>query len=119
MVRDRRSVDVTVEVAERPAELESVEAHGEGTWRGLEVSAVTPELAERFRIGETEGVIITQVEPGSPADEAGLKGGDLIRELNRQPIRSVSDFKKAARAVKGDALVKTSRGYVVLQAGQE
>ena len=119
VIRDRRSVTVTVEVAERPSELESGEAREEGTWRGLEVSAVTPELAERFRVGETKGVIITQVEPGSPADEAGLKVGDLIRELNRQPIHSISDFNKAARAVKGDALLKTSRGYVVLQAGQE
>jgi len=119
VVRDRRPLHVTVEVAERPAELESGEARGEGTWRGLKISAVTPELAERFRIGEADGVIVTHVEPGSPADEGALRVGDLILELNRQPIHSISDFKRFSRAVKGDALLKTSRGYVVLRAGNE
>ena len=124
VVRDRRPVSVTVEVSERPGEGET-ESGGAGqqpeekAWRGLEVAAITPDLADRFQLRETEGVVVTQVEPGSPAEEAGLRVGDVIQGLNRQPIRSTADFKKASRSAKGDALLKTSRGFVVVPEGKE
>ncbi|MBI3615219.1 MAG: Do family serine endopeptidase [Candidatus Omnitrophica bacterium] len=123
ILRDRRLVNVTVEVSERPSESENGEAgeapREEKTWRGLEVGTITPELAERFQLKETQGVLVTRVEPGSPAEEAGLRVGDVIHGLGRQSINSTGDFKKASQAVKGDTLLKTSRGFVVVPEGSE
>jgi serine protease Do len=41
------------------------------------------------------GVVVTQVQPDSPAAEAGLKRGDVVQEVNRQPVKSASDFRNA------------------------
>ena len=53
------------------------------------------------------GAVVEQVEPGSPADNAGLQPGDIILEVNRKPVQSASDVQKALADVpKGqDALV--------------
>jgi len=44
--------------------------------------------------------VVTNVEPDSGAGKAGLMPGDIIREINRQPVKSVKDFEKASSAVK-------------------
>ncbi len=118
VIREKRAITVNVEVEERPTELEGWEAREEGTWRGVEVSAITPELAESYHLQGAQGVVVTHVEPGSPADQAGLRVGDLILEINRQKIASTGDFTKATRSVTGDALVKTSRGFAAIRQGE-
>src|SRR5262249_11217271 len=65
---------------------------------GLTVQEVTPENAERLGVKRAEGVLITSVEPGSAADEAGLEQGDIIVEVDRKPINDVSDYQKAVMA---------------------
>jgi serine protease Do len=116
VIREGKERNVTVEVGERPAELEAWGQRMEGTWRGLEVRRLTKELAERYGHPTSEGVIVSHVEPGSPADRAGLRVGDLLLEINRLPIASVQDFLQATAQVKGPALVKTTRGYFVVKA---
>ena len=64
---------------------------------GLRVSALTPEIAQRFAIGETAGVIVTDVQNGTPAEEAGVRAGDLIKEINHTPVESVADYRAALR----------------------
>ncbi len=113
VLRDNRPVKVTVEIGERPGESELEDKAGE-TWRGMTVGPLTPELAERLGLPEKAGVVIRGVEPGSAAEEAGLREGDLIFGINRLLIDSVADFQKVTRAVQGEALLKTSRGYVIL-----
>ncbi len=117
IVREGRSMSVQVAVGERPEALEAWEQRGEETWRGLEVSAITPELAQRYRLESSRGVVVTHVEPNSAADEAGLRVGDLILEINRRPVGSVDDFNTLSKSAKGDVLVKTTRGYAVLRGG--
>ncbi|MBI1953301.1 MAG: Do family serine endopeptidase [Candidatus Omnitrophica bacterium] len=116
VIRDGKRHELSIKVGQRPESLESWEARGEGTWRGLEVSAITPELAERYRLTSHKGVVVTQVEPNSPAEEAGLRVRDVILEINRQKVDSLNDFTKIAKKVDGDALVKTTRGYAVIRA---
>ncbi|MBF8254228.1 MAG: protease Do, partial [Deltaproteobacteria bacterium] len=60
---------------------------------GFVAMDISPEVARRYRLEwEQKGVVITAVDPGSPADLAGLRHGDVIEEVNRQPIRSLDEF---------------------------
>ncbi len=103
VVRDGKQTQLSVEIGERPSEAEGAQTRGEEMWRGLAVSEMN------------QKVIISQVEPDSAADQAGLRAGEPLFEINRRPVRSVEEFEEVTRNVKGDALVKTSRGYFVLR----
>jgi serine protease Do len=59
---------------------------------GLELSAITPELSKEFGIAETEGLIVTSVDPMSDAADKGLMPGDVITEAGQQPVLAVSDL---------------------------
>jgi len=61
---------------------------------GLTVQEINPEIAESLGLSRAQGVVITAVEPDSPGDETGLEPGDIIREINRKPIRDLSDYRK-------------------------
>ena len=86
-------------------------------WRGLQVSSLSAEQREQLDLlPETTGVFVLEVEPDSLADQAGLRHGDLINEINRVRIESVNDYRAAVAQVKGNAaLVRTSRGYFVIK----
>jgi len=118
ILREKKRLTLTVEVGERPSEVELAEGTTE-SWRGLRVAPLIPQLAERFGLSEeTTGVIVTQVEPDSPASEARVQPGDVINEINRMRIESLSDYRDAIAKVQGNALVRTNRGYVVIKTGQ-
>jgi Do/DeqQ family serine protease len=73
---------------------------------GLNVQDLTPELAEKFKIKEKKGALISKVESGSAAQEQGLREGDLIKEVNRQAVSSAEEFKAAlAQLKKGDSVL--------------
>jgi serine protease Do len=65
-------------------------------WLGLSVSTFTREMAEARRMDFEPGVIIDEIEPNSPADDAGLFTGDIILEIDRQPVKTEADFIKMA-----------------------
>lgn len=50
-------------------------------WIGVAVQEITPELAESFKLGNTQGVLISEVVRGSPADKAGIKAGDILTSV--------------------------------------
>ena len=62
---------------------------------GFQVQDLSGELAERFGYAVGEGVVISQVEPGSPAASAGLRPGALITSVNRQAVKTVQEFSQA------------------------
>jgi serine protease Do len=63
---------------------------------GITVEALTPELAQQLGLpAKTTGVVITGVDPAGPAAEAGVQPGDVILQINRQPVRSPADVKSA------------------------
>jgi serine protease Do len=66
---------------------------------GLTVQELTPEIAKELGYTGEEGVVIAAVDPNSPAADAGLQRGDLIQEVNRQPVKSLEDYNKAMGAV--------------------
>jgi serine protease Do len=91
---------------------------------GLALSELTPELAQRFGLQAERGVVVTEVKPDSPAAVAGLAPGDLIREVNRVPVRGLDDVERGiARGPAGGSQVllrverEGSQRYVVIAAG--
>ncbi len=69
--------------------------HGEVRRGRLGVGAqdLTPELAQGFDIDQQQGAIITQINPNSPADKAGLKVGDIVTAVNNRPLRNTLDLR--------------------------
>jgi serine protease Do len=83
---------------------------------GLLVDEVTPLLARQYGVGEGEGVVVTEVEEGSPAEEAGLAPGDLVLEVNRQPVPTLEAYQRVVAPIKpGDdvLLLLNRQGAVV------
>jgi serine protease Do/serine protease DegQ len=60
---------------------------------GVAVQDLTSELATAFGIESNAGAVIAQVEPGSPADRAGLKAGDVVVSVNQRPISGAADMR--------------------------
>ena len=57
-------------------------------------------MAESLGVDKLEGVVVTAVEPASAADEAGIRRGDIIVEVDRKAVRSIDDYKKAVAGVR-------------------
>ena len=72
----------------------------------MSVQEITPEIARQLRLSEAGGVVVSQVEPGSPADEAGVQQGDVIREVNGQMIGKLNDYRTAISKVKKGEIVR-------------
>jgi serine protease Do len=73
---------------------------------GLNVQDLTPELVEKFKLKDQKGVLISKIEPGSTAQEQGLREGDLIKEVNRQTVTNSEEFKAAIAQIKqGDSVL--------------
>ncbi len=111
VMRDGKSmnVPVTLEAMDsRDRASESANADpGKPRW-GLGLSDISPEVREQLQApANLHGALIEQVQPGSPADNAGLQRGDVITEVDRKPVQNLADVQKALRDVgKGqDALL--------------
>ena len=61
---------------------------------------MTADLARRLSLRTPDGVVVTAVEPGGPAEQGGIQPGDVIRELNRQRVGTLGDFEKLAVGLK-------------------
>lgn len=73
---------------------------------GFEVAEITDDLVERYSLRTTRGVVIVSVRTGGPADEVGLRPGDIILEVNRTEITSLADWEEAlARITPGDTVL--------------
>jgi serine protease Do len=90
---------------------------------GLALQELTPELAKQLGVQGEKGVVVTEVKPDSPAAQAGLAAGDVIREVNRQPVQGLQDVEKglARRQDAGQVLLRVERDgsqrYIVIAAG--
>lgn len=67
---------------------------------GLIVQEINPQIQRRFRLEESKGVIITDVNPGSIGYEAGLMAGDIILEINKQNIENLDAYRKSVDSLK-------------------
>lgn len=107
IVRDGERPTISVTLGERPSEeelaaLPPAESEQGIQKFGLTVQAITPELAERYGLDTARGVVVVAVEPGSKAYWGGVEEGDVILEVNRQPILTVQDWNAAVQDLSED-----------------
>jgi serine protease Do len=78
----------------------------------MEVQEITPEMAKNYGLSRSQGVIIVEVENGSPAEQAGLVPGDIIVEMDKKPVSNLEAFKQLLKGVKegGTVLFLIDRG---------
>ncbi|HYY57232.1 MAG TPA: DegQ family serine endoprotease [Pyrinomonadaceae bacterium] len=103
ILRDNREQQLRVTVTELLAEkTDAGEAEADGNAArgggklGVTVEPLTPALAARLELPEgAKGVVVTGVDPNGPAADAGIRQGDVIEEVNRQPVRSAADLNAA------------------------
>ncbi|HEY7166337.1 MAG TPA: DegQ family serine endoprotease [Candidatus Binatia bacterium] len=117
ILRNNKEMTLNVAVGEMKDTKEVVASTREGDL-GLSVQPMTPQLADSLGVDKTDGLVITAVEPGSAADDAGLQRGDVIVEINRHPVKSVGEFNRAVSEAGKDKsllfLVKRGEGTMFL-----
>jgi serine protease Do len=125
--RDQGEKTIELKIGEAPDERAEARAPGGPRGRsnlGLDVRPVTPEVARQLNLPSPEGVVVARIEDGSPAAEAGVQRGDVIREINRQRVRTLADYERLTKDTKeGDRLtVLLQRGpmslYVAFSVGK-
>jgi serine protease Do len=126
VVRDKKDLTLSITVDEldlenegnRPAEqrTSSEPDDQESQGFGVTLSALTADAARRLRApADAQGVLVSDVEQGSPAFRAGLVRGDIITRINRQPVRSPQEASRALNAVPSGG----TAFLLVLRGGQE
>ena len=110
-LRDGKSVEIPVTLGamgkSEPHTERADAGRGQPRW-GLSLSDLTPDLRQQLQADDNlQGAVIEHVIPGSPADNAGLQAGEVITEVNRQPVHSAAEVQKALTSITkdGDALV--------------
>jgi serine protease Do len=108
VLRNGDEMTVDAKLGELPGERETVrpEAAGTSVLEGLQVDELTPAVARELQLEPgTQGVVVTNVAASSAAYEAGLRRGDVILEINREPVTSVAEFRTRAKAAAGDSIL--------------
>jgi serine protease Do len=101
LIRRGKAQTVTVRIGELKDE-EVAAAPGESETFGLTVQTLTPEIAESIGVDPgTKGVVVVGVEPGSAADDAGLRRGDVVLEVNRETVTTLGEYRKAIEKAVG------------------
>lgn len=115
IVRDGRAMNVPIKLAERPqrdrraadsSERQPLPSSRRGPALGLSVREIDADFARRFQLPDgTRGVIVSRVEPMSPAFDAEIERGHVLLEINRHPVRSIDDYRRLTAAARaGDIL---------------
>jgi serine protease Do len=115
LLRDGKGMTVTVTVAKRPGEAApgAKPEEEKGTpelalLAGVGLADVNDEYRQRLRLpDEVVGVVVTEVDAGSPAEEAGLGQGDVIVKFNLKPVRDLAAFKSLVKGMKGEKFMLT------------
>jgi len=114
VVRDGSQRDVTIQLRELPTEeAENNNQGGEESQAsaGVEVANLTPDLAQQLNLPPTTtGVVVERVSPTSPLADSGLQKGDVVQEVNHQPVKNVSDFRNAMNKDAKEPLLLVNRG---------
>src|SRR5207245_10354526 len=105
ILRDNKKSEVTIELSELPREQTAARAGEEApapARLGFNVQNITPEMAQQLGYSDTEGVVVTQIDPRSEAYQAGVRRGMVIREVNHQEVSNTQDFRQAVQKAEQD-----------------
>jgi serine protease Do len=86
---------------------------GPAAW-GMRLQELTPEIAEQLGVEEDHGVVVSTVEPGSPAEEAGIRRGDVILEADREDVNNVAELRNKLREKDKGVLLLVRRADATL-----
>jgi serine protease Do len=115
LLRDGKEMTAAVAVGKRPGEKAPVQRNEEekGTpelalLAGVGLADLNEEYRQYLQLpDEIQGVFVTEVDSGSPADEKGLGRGDVITGFNLKPVRNLAEFKALVKGMKGDKFMLT------------
>lgn len=116
--REKATKEITVTIGEQPKELASTKhsesLKGNHALAGITVEEMKPDRSRRSQF--QTGVVVTEIAPDSPAERAGLRRGDLIREINRKPVKHVRDFERLTKELtpKSPVLLLLVRGNTTI-----
>ncbi|RJP58724.1 MAG: Do family serine endopeptidase [Candidatus Auribacter fodinae] len=108
---------IPVTIAARKSNLASQQPNSQEyiVWRGLTLQNINDQILRNYGLEAMEGVIVINVDPNSPAEQSGIKPGDVIDEVNRQAVRSIKEFTSITENAKGNILIHSyNQGYVVV-----
>lgn len=106
IIRDGKEITIKVTIAEMTEEKLSSQMIPQEEKLGMTVDDITPQLAQELNIQDKAGVLVTDTEPNSLADDAGIEAGDIIKEVNRTPVKNLKDYRNIMKkAGKGSALL--------------
>jgi serine protease Do len=106
VMRDSQRMNLQVKTEELKEEAEATPSQEAPPKLGIQVQEITPEMAKNYGLSRTSGVIILKVAPGSPAEEAGLAPGDIIVEIDKNPVGNLEIFNRLLAGVKqGDTIL--------------
>jgi serine protease Do len=112
IIRKDKRQTLTAKIGEQPSKGrgEQKEEKSADNKLGLFIAPLTPDVARELGIPVDSGVLVQGVQAGSPADKAGLQGGDVILEVNRKAVSSVEELRELIQKTKGSLLVLIQRG---------
>ncbi len=105
VVRNGKTLDLTVTVGEQPGAVKvaGTERTTDHALAGLAVQSLDSKTARDLGLsGKTQGVLVVEVDPDSVVARSGIAPGDVIREINKQPVKSVQEFEKIASGLTKD-----------------
>jgi len=111
----RKTVSAVVAKLEEPETQEVAKAETTGPAAfGLRVQDVTKEIAQQLGLEDTNGVVVTAVAPGSPAEEAGIHRGDVILEVDRYAVKNTGQLREKLEESDEGTLLLVKRGDATL-----
>jgi serine protease Do len=112
LLRDGKEVERQAKAGEMEMENTSAAESPIHPSLGVTVQNLTPQIAQELGLKKSTGVVVTGVEPESPAAEAQIQVGDIIQSVNRKPVKNVDDFVKIVEKAKGggNLLLLVQRG---------
>ena len=105
VVREKKEVHLSIKVEELTEAKIAAQSGAPVQSLGMKVENLTPQLRQQFGSGEKSGVIVVSVDQGSLADEAGIRKGDVIKQVNRKTVRNLLDFNEAMSQRSSDQLL--------------
>jgi serine protease Do len=118
IIRDGRTMNLETSIGEKPGErAEAASSSGkseEHAKLGVTVENIDPNDVHQLNLPSSNGALVTDVQSGGPADDGGVRPGDVIREINHKPINNVSDLQSAVKNLKTGSTVLLS----VIRQGQ-